>query len=327
MLTDEFDAVLVGPGMRASVALDSIVAWVAHRFPVAVIVLDAGALSALPGTGALPAAQGPRALTRCIATPHAGEMAGLLDAAKEEVRADAGPIAAATAARWNAVVTLKGAVTHVASPNGQRWIHDRPNPGLAVSGSGDVLAGLVAGLAARGATAEQAAVWAVVACLRRRSSRVASGRAAFSPAAVRHHARRDGRVGAQQEALGGSVRRRRPSGQPTFAPVARRHAVAAARSTRPVTRSARGRRRRHRERSIVPRRTRRRCAGRCAVRRRRASTAPAARSPRGPRRADGRACGEHHGMDNSCAGIPRACCRNNATQHTRVAPANSMQSP
>jgi ADP-dependent NAD(P)H-hydrate dehydratase len=59
------------------------------------------------------------------------------------------------------VVALKGAITHVASPDGQVWRHEGGNAGLGVSGSGDVLAGLMVGLVARGATLEQAAVWAV----------------------------------------------------------------------------------------------------------------------------------------------------------------------
>jgi NAD(P)H-hydrate repair Nnr-like enzyme with NAD(P)H-hydrate dehydratase domain len=61
----------------------------------------------------------------------------------------------------NLVVALKGEATHVATPDGRCWRHQRAVPGLATSGSGDVLAGLVAGLLARGAEPAQAAVWAV----------------------------------------------------------------------------------------------------------------------------------------------------------------------
>jgi NAD(P)H-hydrate repair Nnr-like enzyme with NAD(P)H-hydrate dehydratase domain len=58
-------------------------------------------------------------------------------------------------------VTLKGATTYVATPAGDVWRHEGADPGLATSGSGDVLAGLIAGLAARGASLEQAAIWGV----------------------------------------------------------------------------------------------------------------------------------------------------------------------
>ena len=68
------------------------------------------------------------------------------------------------------VVALKGAATHVAAPDGRCWRHRRAVPGLATSGSGDVLAGLVAGLIARGAEPAQAAAWAVC-CIRRPARR------------------------------------------------------------------------------------------------------------------------------------------------------------
>ena len=65
------------------------------------------------------------------------------------------------AKRWGAVVALKGPQTCIACPQASCWRHVASCPGLATSGSGDVLAGIVAGLAARGATPEQAAVWGV----------------------------------------------------------------------------------------------------------------------------------------------------------------------
>ena len=49
----------------------------------------------------------------------------------------------------------------IASPDGAAWIHEGGNAGLAMSGSGDTLAGIVAGLVARRVTLEQAAAWGV----------------------------------------------------------------------------------------------------------------------------------------------------------------------
>ncbi len=63
--------------------------------------------------------------------------------------------------RWNAVVALKGAITHIATPDGRMWRHEGGNLGLAISGSGDALSGLIVGLASRGASLEQAAAWGV----------------------------------------------------------------------------------------------------------------------------------------------------------------------
>ena len=64
-------------------------------------------------------------------------------------------------AHWHCVIALKGATTVIASPDGELWKHTGGRVGLGTSGSGDVLAGLAAGLAARGAPLPQAAVWAV----------------------------------------------------------------------------------------------------------------------------------------------------------------------
>jgi hydroxyethylthiazole kinase-like uncharacterized protein yjeF len=158
-LTGPFDVVLAGPGMVASRSLHWLVAAVAAQFPDAMVILDAGAMELL-GDGANQGRVGAEdgREPRCVVTPHAGEMARLADTSKAAVEAD--PLAAATRlARTRAVVAaLKGAVTFIADPAGQAWTHDGRNIGLAMSGSGDVLAGAIAGLAARGAPPAQAAV-------------------------------------------------------------------------------------------------------------------------------------------------------------------------
>jgi NAD(P)H-hydrate repair Nnr-like enzyme with NAD(P)H-hydrate dehydratase domain len=98
---------------------------------------------------------------RLLLTPHAGELAHLSGLDKAGIAAD--PLAAARrhAREWHATVALKGATTVIATPDGRSWCHAAGNLGLAVSGSGDVLAGIMAGLAARGAPLEQAAAWGV----------------------------------------------------------------------------------------------------------------------------------------------------------------------
>jgi ADP-dependent NAD(P)H-hydrate dehydratase len=97
-----------------------------------------------------------------IVTPHAGEMAHLTGGDKRDILADPDRFAISAAERWNAVVALKGARTVIATPgDGKLWQHEGGNIGLATSGSGDTLAGIVAGLAARGATLAQAACWGV----------------------------------------------------------------------------------------------------------------------------------------------------------------------
>ena len=106
----------------------------------------------------------PAARRPVLLTPHAGEMAHLSGEPKDAVQADALGQAADTARRWNATVVLKGATTLIASADGEAppWRHSGGNVGLATAGSGDVLAGLIAGFVARGAPLDQAAAWGVV---------------------------------------------------------------------------------------------------------------------------------------------------------------------
>ncbi len=155
VLREPFDAILVGPGMAPSSGLAAFVHRV-HRMHPATLVLDAGGLAALRD-GPLPGL-GP---SRCVITPHAGEMAKLMDVDKAHVRAHAHETALCAAQALGAVVVLKGSSTWIADPEGRLWHHQARTIGLATSGSGDTLAGLVAGLAARGASPAQAAVHGV----------------------------------------------------------------------------------------------------------------------------------------------------------------------
>ncbi len=95
-----------------------------------------------------------------ILTPHPGEMARLMGGTTtaREVQADREGVAARMAGMWNAVVVLKGAFTVVAAPDGRVMVLPFANAGLATAGSGDVLAGAIAGLRAQGLAAFEAAV-------------------------------------------------------------------------------------------------------------------------------------------------------------------------
>ena len=117
------------------------------------VVLDAYAMSAV---GDDPFDQ------PIVMTPHAGEMAHLTGATKDDVLAD--PLAAvrAGAMRWGACVALKGSTTYIAQPDGSALRFAGGSPGLATSGSGDTLAGIIGGLAARGALPLHACAWGVL---------------------------------------------------------------------------------------------------------------------------------------------------------------------
>ena len=98
---------------------------------------------------------------KLILTPHMGEMARLTGLSIAELRQDRIRYAAEAASRFGATVVLKGAHTVIASPDGHIVCNPNGNPGMAVGGSGDVLAGVIGSLAAQGVTPAEAAACAV----------------------------------------------------------------------------------------------------------------------------------------------------------------------
>jgi ADP-dependent NAD(P)H-hydrate dehydratase len=154
-LAEKVSAVVVGPGFLDEESSCELVAALLPVFSDSVIVLDAMAMG-----GGL---QRPfDARQPLVLTPHAGEMAHLTGWAKEDITADPLACALHAASEWHATLVLKGADTVIATPDGRAWTHHGGTPGLATSGSGDTLAGLLGGLAARGASALDASLWAVV---------------------------------------------------------------------------------------------------------------------------------------------------------------------
>jgi NAD(P)H-hydrate repair Nnr-like enzyme with NAD(P)H-hydrate dehydratase domain len=96
-----------------------------------------------------------------VAAEMAGEMATLLGISREEVLADPLAVARRAAAELQVVVAMKGGCTFIATPQGSAWSCDRGNIGLATSGSGDTLAGIIAGSLAGGAVPMEATLWGV----------------------------------------------------------------------------------------------------------------------------------------------------------------------
>jgi hydroxyethylthiazole kinase-like uncharacterized protein yjeF len=150
-------AVCVGPGMIEDSSVVSFVKETIKLRGEARVVLDAGGVACLAGgLELLHTAAG-----RAVVTPNAEELAEIYGAGKREI-SDA-PLEAArrAAADFRAVVALKGRETFIASPDGRVFVNRAGSVGLATSGSGDVLAGVVAGLLARGAEPFDAAAWGV----------------------------------------------------------------------------------------------------------------------------------------------------------------------
>lgn len=146
------NAALIGPGLQPTAAVATLVRRAAKRMQ-GTLVLDAGALSP-----ELRVATG----NPHILTPHAGEMAQLAQVERSAVERDPETFARMFAQRMRSVLVLKGATTYIATPDGSLWLYRSRCPGLGTSGSGDVLAGIMAGIAARGADAQQAALWGVL---------------------------------------------------------------------------------------------------------------------------------------------------------------------
>lgn len=152
---DRADAVVIGPGMGDRDAAAALLRTVAPRVkPGATLVLDGAAVA---GAGALADVLAPLA-GRLILTPHPGEMAALMDCTTGAVDPST---AQAAAARFAAVVALKGTRTIIATPDAEPLFYSGGGVGLATGGSGDVLAGAVAGLCARGAPPHVATGWGV----------------------------------------------------------------------------------------------------------------------------------------------------------------------
>ncbi len=150
------DALVIGPGLVDERASARLIVAVARDLDVPAVI-DAAALACFSDDAAAIARLGGRA----VLTPHAGEMASMLSCERDAVEADPASFAVEAARRFNAVVALKGETTYIAEPDGSLYRNEHGNVGLATSGSGDVLAGVIGGLLARGATPLVAAAWGV----------------------------------------------------------------------------------------------------------------------------------------------------------------------
>lgn len=149
---DKVDSVVAGPGMDRSETCQRIAS--ALLGSKASLAFDAGVLRALKSPARF---RSPRP----ILLPHAGELASLLGCDEREIERDPIGCGRRAAERYCSVVLVKGVISHVVTPDGQLWTYEGGAPGLGVSGSGDVLAGIVGGFLARGADPLSALLWAV----------------------------------------------------------------------------------------------------------------------------------------------------------------------
>lgn len=150
------DVLAVGPGLGTAENTQDVIREILLKAEVPAVI-DADALNALSGhTDILSRMQAPKVLT-----PHPGEMARLTGMSIEEINSSRIETAEKYAAEWNAVVVLKGAPTVIACPDGNVYVNTTGCSAMATGGSGDVLTGIIAGLAAQGITLQEAAVCGV----------------------------------------------------------------------------------------------------------------------------------------------------------------------
>ncbi|MDT8448886.1 MAG: NAD(P)H-hydrate dehydratase [Wenzhouxiangellaceae bacterium] len=148
------DVLALGPGLGASEWSEAVFTRVLAAGKS--VVLDADGLNALARSA------GVRERGDWILTPHPGEAARLLGCSAADIQRDRFEAVRAIAARFDAVVVLKGAGSLVADPAGNTRVCPYGNPAMATAGMGDVLTGIVASLAGQGMSLFDAACAGVV---------------------------------------------------------------------------------------------------------------------------------------------------------------------
>lgn len=154
---DRHDAIIAGPAMTAREACLAVTHDLLVQPGHAAVILDAGALMVLHDLrDAVRNRPAP-----VILTPHIGELGALLQCDARGIAADRAGAVQQAAHDYGATVVLKGATSLVAQADESLFAYAGGGVGLATGGSGDVLAGIAAGLAARGALPLTATLWAV----------------------------------------------------------------------------------------------------------------------------------------------------------------------
>lgn len=150
--TKDMDVIAIGPGLGIDIEriyfLEEIIK--SSKIPM---VIDADGINCI--------SHNPNILLNSkkdiIITPHPGEMARLLKKSIKEIQGNREYYAKYAAKKYNIYVVLKGHNTIVASPNGEIYVNNTGNPGMATAGSGDLLTGIILGLWGQGLSSFDAA--------------------------------------------------------------------------------------------------------------------------------------------------------------------------
>jgi len=150
---ERMNAAAIGPGLTASEDIRLIVEQIMENSKIP-LVLDADALNSISGNPAILK----KLKASAVITPHPGEMARLTGLGISDIQEDRIGTASRFAAEYGVSVVLKGNRTVIAIPDGRIFINPTGNAGMATAGAGDVLTGMIAGLAAQGLSVCDAAV-------------------------------------------------------------------------------------------------------------------------------------------------------------------------
>lgn len=154
-LFDSVSTIILGPGIGTD---DETVGFVQNFLESlqnqfkGTVVIDADGLNCLNKLEIPPVLN-----DRIILTPHLGECARLTGLDKEIIQANLLEAAFRTAEKYQAIITLKSATTIICDSDRAYWINPTGNHGMATAGTGDILTGMIAGLAAQGISPQNAA--------------------------------------------------------------------------------------------------------------------------------------------------------------------------
>ena len=155
---DGYSAMLVGCGMGQAPETSAFIERLLYsgaKLPPAIV--DADGLNFLSASSSTEKGWWEKFPTDAIVTPHPGEMTRLTGESTRDIQGDRVGKAVSAAMKWSKITVLKGAYTVVAFPDGRAMLSPFANPGLASAGTGDVLAGAIAGLLSQGLTLDDAA--------------------------------------------------------------------------------------------------------------------------------------------------------------------------
>ena len=152
----EIDALAIGPGLSRNPQTQSLVRKLLSILTKPA-VLDADGINALIGKLRILR----NLKSELVITPHPGEISRLLNLRIGQVQKNRAKIAKDFARKYNVVVVLKGHRSVVVDRNGQVYINETGNPGMASGGCGDVLTGMVAAFLGQGVDSFTAAKLAV----------------------------------------------------------------------------------------------------------------------------------------------------------------------